>query len=224
MALGQIDKLKAYVNRYGIDLADSSYEIPEGELSQEDLGKYKEYKEHLEKIAMTLAQLEEDAMARHPETEQDDVKDKFRAMIGSNYEAKKSSDGYGGLHLDVLKQVLYDVQSWEFNGRVLSQTDLSQADDLYPALSYHVSSGDTQTERDNTIDQIDLICQDVATRYGLGAFKELSDKFPSDGVSKDLIRSRKGMKEVIEAIAFSLHILEERKVAEYKDRDPSLYC
>ena len=61
----------------------------------------------------------------------------------------------------------------------------------------------------------------VATRYGLEAFRELSGKFPKAGVSKDLIRSREGMKEVIEAIAFSLHILEKRKVAEYKDRDPS---
>ena len=151
-ALGQIDKLKAYVKQYGVDLDAFSYKTPESELSQADLGK--EYKEHLEKIAMTLAQLEEDVMARHPETEQADVRDKLRAMIGSNYEAKKSSDGYGGLPLAVLKQVLYDVQSWEFNGRVLSQADV-----LYPALSYNVSSGDTQAERDNTIGQIDLICR-----------------------------------------------------------------
>ena len=156
--LGQIGRLKGYVSdRYGINIEDISLEVPGGELLEKDLEKYVCYKKHLEKLAMTLAQLEENAVKRFSKDSTDreeSIVGSFKAMVQSNYGAKLGAEGYVGSSLDKLKQLLHDVQVWEFNGRTLSWVFedgvLSRGPVLYPALSYHVSSSrDTQAERDS---------------------------------------------------------------------------
>ena len=78
----------------------------------------------------------------------------------------------------------------------------------------------------HTIAQVSLITQSVARRYGWvqrggsSGFDELPGKFITSGVSEDLCDGRKGMKKTIEEIAFSLHVLEERKVLRYKSMYP----
>ena len=221
--LGQIDRLKGYIRGYGIDIDGIiSLTAPEAGLSGADLEKHVDHKKYLEKLAMTLAQLEENAVAMYPSASSEGIKDLFKAMVRSNYEAKLGTEGYVGSSLDKLKQLLHDVQVWEFNGRILSQ-----GGEFYPALSYHVSSSrDTQAERDHTIAQVSRITQSVARWYGWvqhgrsSGFDQLPDKFIAFGVSEDLCDGRKGMKKTIEEIAFSLHILEERRVAGFKGMYP----
>ena len=234
--LGQIGRLKRYVSDlYGINIEDISLEVPDGELLENDLEKYVCYKKLLEKLAMTLAQLEENAVKRFSKdsTDRESIIGSFKAMVQSNYGVKLGAEGYVGSSLDKLKQLLHDVQVWEFNCRTLSWVFegevLSRGPVLYPALSYHVSlSRDTQAERDHTIAQVSRITQSVADQYGWRAqrgessgFNQLPDKFNTFGVSEALCDGRKGMKKTIEEIAFSLHILEERKVAGFKGMYPN---
>ena len=212
----QVDGLKRYINsRYGIDTDGVSFEIPDGG----DLERRKKRKECLEKLAMTLAQLEENATDRFrsPGFDERGVIVAFRAMIRSSYESRYAECGCSSL--EGLKQLLHDIQLWEFNSGILSQRG-----GWYPVLSYHMSSNytpsnDTQAEREHTIRQVQLITQSVAKRYGLDEFGSLSSKFSSGGVSRDLTEGRRDMKRIIEEIAFSLHSLEEKKVAAYKARN-----
>ena len=231
--LGQIGRLKGYVSdRYGVNIEDISLEVPGGELLGKDLEKYVCYKKLLEKLAMTLAQLEENAVRDNDDLGESSVRGSFRSMIRRNYGGECEGVRHGDSVFDKLKQLLHDVQLWEFNGRTLSWVFedgvLSRGPVLYPALSYHVSSSrDTQAERDHTIAQVSLITQSVARRYGWfqhgrsSGFDQLPDKFIASGVSEDLCDGRKGMKKTIEEIAFSLHILEESKVLRYKSMHPN---
>ena len=231
--LGQIGRLKRYVSDlYGINIEDISLEVPGGELLGNNLEKYVCYKKLLEKLAMTLAQLEENAVRDNDDLGESRVRGRFRSMIRRNYGVECVGVRHGDSVFDKLKQLLHYVQLWEFNGRTLSwifeDGVLSRGPVLYPALSYHVSSSrDTQDERAHTINQVRLISQRVAARYGWvqrgesSGFDMLPDKFSVSGVSEDLCDGRRGMKKTIEEIAFSLHILEESKVLRYKSIHPN---
>ena len=72
---------------------------------------------------MTLAQLEENAIARHPDTAPEVTRGHFRTMASDNYGAKR--DEYSDLPLDKLKQLLHDLQLWELTRDAEAFKDLS---------------------------------------------------------------------------------------------------